>query len=329
MAEYGLPYMGSKSGIADEIIKSFPKATHFYDLFGGGFSITNAMLLRRSKHYKHFHFNELRPGICELIKDAIDGKYNYNVFKPEWISRERFLKEKDHNPYINLVWSFGNNGSTYLFSKEIEPYKKSMHNAAVFNDLDPLAKEVLGLDRFKDGYTTNSRRLFLRNKIEYYRKTTVPKCLWQFLDEDKVAVLKRNEQIKKDGLKQLQRLERLEQLQRLQQLQQLEQLNFYSTSYDQVEIKENSIIYCDPPYAGTAEYDNPFDTPKFLNWAAEHKTPVFISEYNIPDDRFYLIKRIKKRSMLSGNKEKCVQKIEKLYANQAAYDILKRTDAVG
>ena len=52
-------------------------------------------------------------------------------------------------------------------------------------------------------------------------------------------------------LEQLLRLEQLERLQRLQQLeklQQLGQLEFYSDSYQNIDIKPNSIIYCDPPY---------------------------------------------------------------------------------
>jgi len=48
---YGMPYMGSKQLIADKIISIFPKADNFYDLFGGGFSITQAMLVRRPRGY--------------------------------------------------------------------------------------------------------------------------------------------------------------------------------------------------------------------------------------------------------------------------------------
>ena len=33
---YGMPYKGSKSKIAEWLIEQLPKAKHFYDLFGGG-----------------------------------------------------------------------------------------------------------------------------------------------------------------------------------------------------------------------------------------------------------------------------------------------------
>jgi site-specific DNA-adenine methylase len=317
MAEFGIPYMGSKDKICDRIIKLFPKSDNFYDLFGGGFSITHAMLLKRKSDFKQFHFNEIRPGVCDLIKESIAGKYNYNVFKPPFVSRDEFFDKLDSDPAIKILWSFGNNGSAYLFSKEIEPYKKSMHNAIVFNEFDELAEKTLGVKKFNDGYTVKQKRLFLRNKIEFYRKTKVPEFLWPYLNEKNLEVVKANK--KADNFKrleQLQRLERLQQLQRLERLQQLERLEFYNLSYEQVPIKENSVIYCDPPYAGTAEYDGGFDHKKFLDWCHEQKNPVFISEYEINDDRFSQVLQIKKRSMLSSNKKMKV-KLERVYVNKA------------
>jgi len=320
MAEYGIPYMGSKSSICNELIKVFPKAGNFYDLFGGGFSVTNAMLARRSKDYAQFHFNELRPGVCDLIKKAIAGEFNYSVFKPKWISREEFLVNVEKDAYIKCLWSFGNNGKNYLFSKEIEPYKRSMHNAIIFNDFDALAERTLGIKKFVDGYEVKDRRLFLRSRVEEFRLSGVPEFLHPHLRDEQLQQLQQLEQLQQlqqlQQLEQLERLEQLEQLQQLQQLQQLERLSFYNTSYDLVPIKENSIIYCDPPYAGTADYQNSFSTNKFLDWAHSQAQPVFISEYDIPDKRFVCVFKIGKRSMLSSNKAIKVKE-EKVYANEA------------
>ena len=69
-------------------------------------------------------------------QDAINGKYNYDVFKPEWITGERFFSEKESNTYIKIIWSFGNNGRNYLFGKDIEEKKRSMHQAVVFDEFD-------------------------------------------------------------------------------------------------------------------------------------------------------------------------------------------------
>src|SRR5690606_16861191 len=113
-----------------------------------------------SKDFRHFHFNEIRPGICDLIKNAISGQFNYDRYEPKWVSREEFFDKRDKDPIIKILWSFGNSGQNYLFSKEIEPYKKSMHYAVVFNEFDELAIKVLGMDKFRDGYSVRERRLY-------------------------------------------------------------------------------------------------------------------------------------------------------------------------
>jgi hypothetical protein len=86
-------------------------------------------------------------------------------------------------------------------------------------------------------------------------------------------------------------------------------------------IKDNSIIYCDIPYQGTAEYDGGFDHKAFFDWADALPQPVFISEYNISDPRFKLIFKTSKRSLFSSNKEMNL-KTEKVYANKAAVRLL-------
>lgn len=317
MAQYGIPYMGSKSKIAEWVISQIPPATHFYDLFGGGFSITHAMLMKRKKDFKFFHFNEIRPGICQLIQDAIQGKYNYENFLPEWISKERFFQLKESDPYIKMCWSFGNDGQTYMFSPEIEPYKRSMHQAVVFNEFDDLSKKVFGFECFKEGYSINQRRLFLFNKIEFYRLNGIPDFLLPFLSEDNLKILDRLERLTRlQGLEQLQRLQRLQKLNGLKD-KNLSHLNFSCKSYEEVEIKDDSIIYCDPPYANTKGYDKNkfFNSTEFFDWAANHKTPILISQYEIRDSRFKIIAAKQKRSMLNSKKDFCVHKSERLYAN--------------
>jgi len=321
-AKYGIPYMGSKDKIAEDIIRCFPPAENFYDLFGGGFSITHAMLEKRQRDYKNFYFNEPRNGVCNLIQKAINGEYSYDKFLPEFIDREVFFEKLESDPTIKILWSFGNDGASYIFSKEITPYKKSMHEAIVFNRFDELAKKVFGFESFKEGYSVKERRLLLRNRIEFFKKKGPPSFLYRFL--------KKNELENLEQLQQLQRLERLEQLERLQQKNHLNKLEYYCTTYDQVPIAHNSIIYCDPPYLGTGNYDGNknFDYKKFINWAAENESPVFISEYNIPDKRLRLIKTFQKRSLFNPAK-KALYKTEKLYVNQSGLNLLTKIKKQG
>lgn len=275
----------------------FPKLEHFYDLFGGGFSVTHYMLENKKNNYNHFHYNEIRPGICELIKDAIDGKYNFNNFKPDWIARERFQKEKESNAYIKIVWSFGNNGDSYLFGKEIESHKKSMHQAVIFNEFDDFMIKTFGINKWPDGLSVYGKRVML-------------KCI-----------------IRKNKLRfDLKQLEQLEQLERLQQLERLERLDGKLTltnlDYREVKIQPNSVIYCDIPYNRTADYGREFNHHEFFNWADSQDNPVFISEYNIPDKRFTLIKQISHRTTFSVEKQNS-KVIEKLYVNKVGLQKLK------
>lgn len=119
----GLPYQGGKSKLAEWIIDLFPKATHFYDLFAGGCSISHAALL--SGKFKHVHANDITDSV-KLFEDALNG--DLDKYEPErFRTREDFFAEKDTNPFVRIVYSFGNDQATYLYSREIEPYKKAVH----------------------------------------------------------------------------------------------------------------------------------------------------------------------------------------------------------
>ena len=66
-------------------------------------------------------------------------------------------------------------------------------------------------------------------------------------------------------------------------------LTLYSTRYDELEIPDNSVIYCDPPYEGTAGYKaGSFDHGRFWEWAEmmSERNTVFVSEYSTRSDLF-------------------------------------------
>lgn len=119
--KYGLPYQGSKNKLAQRIVVLLPPATHLYDVFAGGCAITHAALL--SGKFKEVHANDITDSV-KLFEDALNGKYEN---ESRWISREDFYRLKDSDPYVRIVWSFGNNQRDYLYSREIEPYKKAVH----------------------------------------------------------------------------------------------------------------------------------------------------------------------------------------------------------
>ena len=125
---YGMPYKGSKNSIAAEIISILPPAKHFYDIFGGGGAMTHAAAL--SGKYQYIHYNELNPLICKGFRMAVNGEFKH---ERRWISREYFHAHKGDDPYVAICWSFGNNLRDYLYSKELEPIKKAVHYARIYN----------------------------------------------------------------------------------------------------------------------------------------------------------------------------------------------------
>ena len=127
--KYGLPYKGSKNKLAERIVRLLPKRTHLIDLFCGGCAVSHAALLMGK--YEHIHINDINWMCPTLFIDALNGKYND---ENRWISREDFFRLKDTDPYVAVVWSFGNNLRDYLYSKEIEPLKKAIHYAMFFSD---------------------------------------------------------------------------------------------------------------------------------------------------------------------------------------------------
>ena len=89
----------------------------------------------------------------------------------------------------------------------------------------------------------------------------------------------------------------------LNQVKNIKKVQFKHSSYDELEIPSNSIIYCDPPYDGTTQYKDSFDSSKFWQWCREKANQghqVFISEYNAPDD-FECLWQQEVKSSLSAN----------------------------
>lgn len=121
--KYGLPFQGSKNKLAECIVALLPPATHLYDVFAGGCAVTHAALL--SGKFKEVHANDITDSVV-LFKDALNGdlaKYEPERFR----SRMDFFMEKDDNPFVRICYSFSNGQRTYLYSREIEPYKRAVH----------------------------------------------------------------------------------------------------------------------------------------------------------------------------------------------------------
>lgn len=96
-------------------------------------------------------------------------------------------------------------------------------------------------------------------------------------------------------------------------------VEFLTSSYSDLELPPQSIIYCDPPYEGTAKYKavDDFDHDLFWQWCREKAKEgheVFISEYNAPDD-FVCVWEKEIQSGLNTNTTK--KGVEKLFIHES------------
>lgn len=139
------------------------------------------------------------------------------------------------------------------------------------------------------------------------------KPLQQLQQLERLQQLQRLEQLEQlqrlQRLEQLQNLQRLQHLERLQQLQQLEQLGRLERlqqleincgSYLDYEHSDGDVVYCDPPYESREKYNKfDFNSQEFYDWVATRNYPVFFSSYKISDPRFFIVKEMSKRVLLS------------------------------
>lgn len=238
--------MGSKNKIAEWVVANLPPKKHFYDLFAGGCAVTHRAMFRGG--WGNYHANDIND-TPKLFMDAVAGKYRD---EKRWISREDFARLKDADPYVRLYWSFGNNGQGYLYSREIEPWKKALHYARVYKDTSLL--EDMGIK--SDGSRADIRKNEKKYKalyIEWYCRNS------------------------------------------------LQRLEVTRLSYDKVAIAPDSVIYCDIPYRGTEGYNGTgFNHEAFYAWAERQTQPCFVSEYDMPRDRFAVYAETSKAQLLSG-----------------------------
>ncbi len=128
----------------------------------------------------------------------------------------------------------------------------------------------------------------------------------------------------------IERLTGLERLHDLARLGVLERMTAAKARYDEVELKEGDVVYCDPPYADTAGYSTePFDSEKFWAWCDSRDFPVFVSEYKAPDGFVPIWVKGKKRLMNQRGTDGKVREyvfVQKRYAGDFQTDFFLGED---
>ena len=332
---WGLPYMGSKNSIAKDVVNALPSGERLVDLFAGGCAITDYALKNTNK-FSRFLVNDLNGWLPQTYVKALAGG-----FKDEerWISRQDFFRLKDTDPYVNLCFSFGNNLKTYMYSPEIEPYKRALHHIIFWENYGPmedLCPQVVDIIKeYCKGKDRKGRRLASgcavsdhikqKGSVEYWQSNPMfrsVKIKWSPERRGMKGSELYNNTLKdiapKPMLVSLERLERLQSMQSLEILERLERLQNIadmteraslgpqnmlietsSVSYADYEYREGDVVYCDPPYKNTQDYGIQFNSDVFWEWARTRNYPVYVSEYQAPED-FVSIWSKEKRVLLNG-----------------------------
>ena len=276
MARWGLPYQGSKNGIADWVVDNLPPSDCLVDLFAGGCAVTHCAMVRGK--WKCFVANDITP-YPQIFKDAMDGKFR--DAEDVIVDREAFFASDD--PVVRLLNSFGNKGKDYLWSHDLEAVKY------------PASRMLIAKDE-------KTRRLYYKQFMH---------ALYEYIEANGKSV----EDTQLESLERLGSLERLESLERLQSLESLERLQSLESQkqnmqyltisnmdYRDVELPQNATIYCDPPYRGTAGYHgDTFDFDAFDAWLEDVDRLVIVSEYTAPKNCVCVAKR-EKAALMGGSR---------------------------
>lgn len=100
------------------------------------------------------------------------------------------------------------------------------------------------------------------------------------------------------------------------QISSLNGVIFSSVSYEDMDIPDGSLVYCDPPYANTTGYKDKFNSKSFWRWAKRlsRHCDVYVSEYVAPDYAHKILTiPIKSSLSANGNSGGCKNYTEKLF----------------
>ena len=267
--------MGSKNKLAERIVSLLPRAEHLYDVFCGGCAIAHCAAL--SGKYEHIHINDISD-MPQLFVDAVAGKYRD---ERRWISREDFFALKDSDPYIRSCWSFGNNGQDYLYSREIEPYKRAVWM-------------MLTADSVRE------RRQAYREVV----RQLVP------LIKGKTAKVRGDNQS-------LESLERLQMLDGMQDLFAMSKVDYRDLEMSEGGVIYADPPYRTSTKKG--DYGMRFDHAAFYDWCEAQTQPLFISEYTMPEDRFVCVAQWDVVCSTSATNNS-LRRVEKLWRPRGQYE---------
>lgn len=126
--KWGLPYIGSKSKIAEDILKHIPNADTFVELFAGGGALTHCAIAT-GRTFKKYVLCEKNLGIAKALAAVIkDPDGILNIDNVRYISKSEYYDIRNNADKYNgrsclalLLYSFGTDAQTYVCSSVKEP----------------------------------------------------------------------------------------------------------------------------------------------------------------------------------------------------------------
>lgn len=231
---FGLPYQGSKSSIAKDIVAILPGGQRLVDLFCGGCSVTDYAMKKTDK-FNRFLINDIDGRNPNVYIRALSGGFSN---EDRWISRQDFFKLKETDDYVRLCFSFGNSCRTYMYGPQIEPYKEAIHSIVFWEDyskMEALCPAVVGIaHEYCDGKDRKGRRLAFgkavaahvkeMGSVEYWQSNPMFRAVKIKWSEDRrgISSCQWNRGSPLESLERLERLESLPSLISLERLQSLE-----------------------------------------------------------------------------------------------------------
>ena len=272
---FGIPYKGSKNIYAKKILEILPSGRRLVDLFAGGCAITDCAIKMFGNKWDYYLINDIQKEPIDLYCSCLKGECPVSY---RWVSREEFATA---DWATRLVWSFSNDGCTYLYGKAIEDIKKEVElwitdnikfNSDLLKDI-----ELPDLSDYQSRYKwwcSNRKKLSKGLNLETHR----------------LEAINRLQAI--EAINRLQDIERIDRLNKLQNNDILERIEITYNSYELYKYQEGDVVYCDIPYqATTCELYEGFNHQAFWEWAKTQPYEVYISERIIPEGCKVLLKR--------------------------------------
>lgn len=241
----GLPFLGSKKRVQKDIFTLYQylnpdwRTTPFIDLFAGGGAIG---LYFATKGVQDITMNCYPEKYANALKTILFEDIDITTLI---CTREEFFAiDKESTDGVDVLKilcnSFGNNESSYLYSKENSELKYNLAIEITKNHPDTWG-QYKQTQTYKDAFKAS---------------TPEQQLIW------------------------LQQLSQIQQIERVKLFNHKDNINIISKDYKEVPIKKDAFYYLDPPYFDcTTEGYSPIDFVEFIAWVKDNNIKGLLSHY--------------------------------------------------